>query len=137
MENLTPKPCFSCATSSRQTLKAVYSNLSDGAHGHLTLVLTAAQYSLITNSPFIHPAHPGTLISPSGTTGPMITATKEAHFEQLRLFREVQGVEKALIQQVVKAINPSYLATATLSVELSARSWNTFKQCTAGSLPKC
>jgi hypothetical protein len=90
--------------------QAVYSNLSDGAHGHLTLVLTAAQYALITNSPFIRPAHPGTLLIPPGTTGPMITATKEAHFEQLRLFREVQGVEKALIQQVVKAIDPSYLA---------------------------
>jgi hypothetical protein len=90
--------------------QAVYSNLSDGAHGHLALVLTTAQYALITNSPFICPAHPGTLIIPPGTTAPMITATKEAPFEQLRLFREIQGVKKALIQQVVKAVDPSYLA---------------------------
>jgi hypothetical protein len=41
----------------------------------------------------------------------MITTLKDAHNEQLRLFREVEGVEKALIQQIVKAIEPTYLAS--------------------------
>jgi hypothetical protein len=45
----------------------------------------------------------------AGTTGPMIATLKDAHNEQLRLFREV--VEKALIQQIVKAIEPTYLAS--------------------------
>jgi hypothetical protein len=38
----------------------------------------------------------------------MATAMKEAHNEQLRLFREVQG-EKALIQQIVQAVDAPYL----------------------------
>jgi hypothetical protein len=99
----------------RNELKAyaqsVYSNLSDGAHGHLALVLSDAQYALLTNQPFVRPLHPGTLAIPDGTTGPMSTVMKEAHHERLRLFREVQGVEKALIQQIIQAIEPPYLAS--------------------------
>jgi hypothetical protein len=91
--------------------QAVYSNLSDGAHGHLALVLSDAQYALITPQPFVRPVHPGALVIPDGTTGPMSTVMKEAHQEQLRLFREVQGVEKALIQQIVQAIEAPYLAS--------------------------
>ena len=40
----------------------------------------------------------------------MIVVLKEAYHEELRLFREVQGVEKALIQQIVKTIEAPYLA---------------------------
>jgi hypothetical protein len=98
----------------RNELKAnaqsVYSNLSDGAHGHLALVLSDAQYALLTNQPFVRPVHPGELVIPPLTTGPMATTLKERHHEQIRLFREVQGVEKALIQQIVQAIEAPYLA---------------------------
>jgi Sec-independent protein translocase protein TatA len=98
----------------RNELKAnaqsVYSNLSDGAHGHLALVLSDAQFALLTNQPFVRPNHPGTLIIPANTTGPMATTMKEEHHEQIRLFREVQGVEKALVQQIVQAIEAPYLA---------------------------
>jgi hypothetical protein len=91
--------------------QAVYSNLSDGAHGHLALVITDAQYALLTNQPFVRPVHPGALAIAAGTTGPMVATIKDAHNEQLRLFREVEGVEKALVQQIVKAIEPTYLAS--------------------------
>lgn len=98
----------------RNELKAnaqsVYSNLSDGAHGHLALVLSDQQYGLITNAPFVRPVHPGVLTIPQGTTGPIIATRKDAHTEQHRLFREVTGVEKALIQQIVKAVDAPYLA---------------------------
>jgi methyl-accepting chemotaxis protein len=99
----------------RNELKAnaqsVYSNLSDGVHGHLALVLSAAQYALITPTAFVRRVHPGVLAIPVGTTAPMATVLKEAHHEQLRLFREVQGVEKALIQQLVQAIGATYLSS--------------------------
>ncbi len=90
--------------------QAVYSNLSDGAHGHLALVLSDAQYALLTAQPFVRPVHPGTLLIPDGTTGPMATTLKEQHQESMRLFREVQGVEKALMQQIVQAVESPYLA---------------------------
>jgi hypothetical protein len=76
-------------------VQSVDSNLSDGARGHLALVLTAAQYALITDEPFVRPDHPGPLVVAPATTAPMIAALKDAYNERLRLFREVQGVEKA------------------------------------------
>jgi hypothetical protein len=47
----------------------------------------------------------------AGTSGPMIATLKDTHNEQLRLYREVEGIEKGLIQQIVKAIEPTYLAS--------------------------
>jgi hypothetical protein len=76
--------------------QAVYSNLSDGAHGHLALVISDAQYAVLTALPFVRPVHPGPLAIPAGTTAAMSTVLKETHQETIRLFREVQGVEKAL-----------------------------------------
>jgi len=90
--------------------KSVYSNLSDGAHGHLTLVMTATQYGLVSNMQIVRPAHPGTLLMPATTTGPQAQVLREHHKEQLRLFREVEGVEKALIQQIIKSVEAPYLA---------------------------
>jgi hypothetical protein len=55
----------------------------------------------------VHPGH--RLVIPAGTTAVMATAMKDAHIEQIRLFREVQGVEKALIQQIVQAVEAPYL----------------------------
>jgi hypothetical protein len=90
---------------------AVYSNLSDGAHDHLALVLSDAQYALITAQLFLRPVFPGPLAIPAGTTAPMALVLKEAHQENICIFREVQGVEKALIQQIVQAVEAPYLAS--------------------------
>jgi hypothetical protein len=91
--------------------QSVYSNLSNGAHGHLALVLSPTQYATITAQPFVRPAFPGPLAILAGTTSPMATVMKEAHQEEVRLFCEVQGVEKALIQQIVQAVDAPYLSS--------------------------
>ena len=92
----------------RANAKSVYSNLSDGAHGHLALVMPAAQYALFSNMQFVRPAHPGTLLIPAQTTAAQSQVLHEHHKEQLRLFREVEGVEKALIQQIIKSVEAPY-----------------------------
>jgi type II secretory pathway component PulJ len=91
--------------------QAVYSNLSDGTHGHLALVLSNAQYALLTAQPFVRPVFPGSLAIPAGTTGPMAAVLKDSHQEAIRIFREVQGVEKALIQQIVQAVEAPFLSS--------------------------
>ena len=101
---------FSLRNELKANAQAVYSNLSDGAHGHLALVLSDAQYAILTAQPFVRPVFPGPLAIPAGTTAPMATVLKEAHQEDIRIFREVQGVEKAPIQQIVKAADYPYLA---------------------------
>ena len=45
----------------------MYSNIGGGVHGHLGLVLTNAQYVLISNTPFVYLTHLGLLIIPDGT----------------------------------------------------------------------
>lgn len=94
----------------RANAKSVYSNLSDGAHGHLALLMTAPQCVLVTNTVFTRPIHPGQLVIPVGTTGPQAQVLRDQYKERLRLFREVEGVEKALIQQIIKSVEAPYLA---------------------------
>jgi hypothetical protein len=90
--------------------KSVYSNLSYGNHGHLALVISAAQYTLLTAIPFVRPVFPGPLVIPAGTTASMSAVLREEHQEEVRIFREVQGVEAALIKQIVQAVDSPYLS---------------------------
>jgi hypothetical protein len=89
------------------------------------------QYALLTNQPFVRPVHSGHLVIPAATTASMATAMKEAHIEQICLFCEVQGVEKAFIQQIVQAVDAPYLMA--LRERSSNSLWGT-GQCPGGSL---
>ena len=97
----------------KRVLKAnassVYSNLRGGTHGHLFLVIPSAQFNILSNADFIRPLHPGPLTIPNSTTAAMSVVIKDQYNEQLFLFREVNGVEKALIYQIVSAINAELL----------------------------
>ena len=90
---------------------SVYSNLGGAQHGHLFLVMTPAQFELISVTPFVRPAHPGVLVIPPSTTQHMATTLRGQwrYKESIRLFKEVKGVKKALIQQIVQAVCPDYL----------------------------
>ena len=67
------------------------------------------QFNLLANAAFIRPLHSGPLTIPDGTTSAMSVVVKDQYNEQLRLFREVNGVKKALISQIVSAINAEFL----------------------------
>ncbi len=91
----------------------VPSNLGGGNHGHLGLVLSPATYALVANTPFDTPIHPGALAIPQGTSAAMSTVLREQHTERMRVFREVTGVEKALKQQIIKAVDQQWLLAIT------------------------
>ena len=59
--------------------KADYSNIGGGAYGHLGLVLTNAQYSLLTPTSFVYPNRPGPLIILYGTTFHVDSNMRIAH----------------------------------------------------------
>ena len=46
----------------------VSSDLVDGAHGHLSLVLNTAEYTSVNATPYIKPVYSGALCIPVGTT---------------------------------------------------------------------
>lgn len=88
----------------------VHTTLGGGLYGHLGLVLTDTQYELIPNTvPYVRQQHPGTLNIANNAAQYQIAMAREQHHENLRLFREIQAVERALIQQIVRAIDPKYL----------------------------
>jgi hypothetical protein len=75
----TSELLFKLRNDLKANAKSVCSNLSDGDHGHLALILSDAQCALLTVPPFIRPVFPGALVIPHGTSGPMATVLKEAH----------------------------------------------------------
>jgi len=89
--------------------QSVHSNLGGGAHGHLGLIMTPTQYAIHSTTPYVCPTHPGTLMIFVGTTRLAAEELERNHTESLRVFHEVRGVEKALIQQLVAAIDNKYL----------------------------
>ena len=93
----------------KSNASSVTSNLGDGLRGHLGLVLNPVEYALVSQVPFNAPVHPGNLVIVQGTTATMATAARDTHTEAVRIFREYHGVEKALKQQLRKAIDESYL----------------------------
>ena len=90
--------------------RSVNSHLGGGNHGHLGLILSPADYAHLSNVAFQRPIHPGILTIPPNTTQHMSNTLRETHKEALRLFNEVLGVEKALLQQIIAAVEPHYLS---------------------------
>ena len=109
----SPESLYKLCNELKANVQSVYSNLSDGGHGHLTLVvLSDAQYTFLTDQPFVRPVRPGSLAIPaSASNKAMLTVMKEVHQEGVCIFCEVQGFEKALIQQIVQAIAAPYLSS--------------------------
>ena len=89
--------------------QSVHSNLGGGANGHLGLIMTPTQYAIHSTTPYVRPTHPGTLTIPVGTTRLAADDMERNHTEALRVFHEVRGVEQALMQQLVTAIDSKYL----------------------------
>ena len=87
----------------------VHTSLFGGQHGYLALLLSATAYALISPAAINRPAHPGALIIPVHTTQHMARTITETHKENMRIFRECTGVEAALTQQLVEAIDSIYL----------------------------
>ena len=73
-------------------------------------MLTDAQYALISNTSFVYPTHPGTLIIPDGTTAHINSNMRITNTKELRIFREVMVVYQSLIQKIIVTVEDTYLA---------------------------
>ena len=96
----------------RDNAQSVQSDLGGGANGHLGLVCSAETYQALVPGvqPYIRPENPGRLEVAQGEMIQFqITQARAEHTEETRVFREVLGVERAIIQQMVVAIEPKYL----------------------------
>ena len=93
----------------KSNASSVTTDLGGGANGHLGLVLTPTEYNAVSAIPCNRPTHPGTLNIAAGTALHETTRLRNDHNEAVRLFRETIDVEKALIKQIVAALEPKYL----------------------------
>ena len=88
----------------------VISSLGGGAHGHLGAVLTREEYARLSAVQYMEPAFP-VLDLPNPVTGPVISQLNRQFSEDLRVYREVADIKKALVKQIVAAVDPTYLKT--------------------------
>ena len=88
----------------------VTSDLGGGGNGHLGLVLTPAEYALVSAVPYNRPVHPGPLVLPAGpgVTNLQREIARDTHREEVRVFREVVELEKTLLKQLVQALPALY-----------------------------
>ena len=89
---------------------SVPSTLGGGAYGHLGLLLTDTRYATLSPTPFVVPDNPGPFAPPAAGTGPQIEAAKDVWRDAKTTFEICQATEKALIAQVVDAVDATYLA---------------------------
>ena len=88
---------------------SVHTTLGGGQLGHLGLVQTPQQYSLLSNQPYHKPPRPPPLVIPAYQLPHIVQTEQATHSEQVRLFNECNNVEQALRQQIIKAIDDVYL----------------------------
>ena len=79
---------------------SVHSDLGGGENGHLGLVVSRATYQpLVTDaSPYRRSVSPGQFVIEGQETKHQITQQRAKHAEMVRVFKEVIGVDHAIIQ---------------------------------------
>ena len=89
--------------------QSVMTTLGGGNNGHLGLVLDPTRYGRIPGTSVYNCPTLPTLVFAATATGPQIALQKEIYYENLRLFKETNAVERVLVQQIVSAVDAKYL----------------------------
>ena len=113
VQKIYGEPTLSLQLELRGNIKAnamkVHLSLSDGQHEHLDMTCHPEEYAEIPDTvPYERPKNHG-ILEVEGGTAFEIAQQKSEHEEATRLFREVIGVERTLIQQLISAIEPIFL----------------------------
>jgi hypothetical protein len=108
------KPSYASLQVLHTELKAnagsVPSTLGGGLHGHLGLLLSATAYATLQPTiPWVSPANPGPFVPPAAGTAAQLDAARTVWSESQQRFEVCQATEKALIAQVVDAVDTIYL----------------------------
>lgn len=89
---------------------SVSSNRGGGAHGHLALTITYAEFQALTPIAFVPPVYPGDApVHGAAATGPQITETNRQYAQNLADFKVYNNTEQALKRQVLAAVDRLYV----------------------------
>ena len=116
LTRISGEPTFASLHKMLLELKAnavsVPSTLGGGAHGFIGVILSGPTYAtLAPMTPFVIPVHPGPLRVVHGATQYEIALAKTMHEESTQTFQTYQLVQRALVQQVLEAIETKYLSS--------------------------
>ena len=114
LDKIHGMPTFITLTKMKKQLQSnaqsITSDLGGGGHGHLGLVLTPEEYSTVSNDAYVAPVHPSVLAIPRNADAAEAVRRENAFQKRIKLFRETVDVQKALMRQIVAAIDREYLA---------------------------
>ena len=97
-------------TELKANASSVPSTLGGGLHGHLGLILTPTAYATLQpTTPWVTPPNPGPFVPPAAGTAAQLDAARTVWVESHQCFEMYQATEKALIAQVVDAVDTIYL----------------------------
>ena len=88
---------------------SVSSNLGGGTHEHLRFLMSNRKYATPSPVLYVRPVHPSILQISNNATHVASYELKIVYDENIQVFYKVRGVEQALIQQVVTAVNEQYI----------------------------
>ena len=116
LTRISGEPTFASLHKMLLELKAnavsVPSTLGGGAHGFIGVILSGPTYAtLAPMTPFVIPGHTGPLRVVHGATQYEIALAKTMHEESTQTFQTYQLVQRALVQQVLEAIETKYLSS--------------------------
>jgi hypothetical protein len=98
------------STELKANASSVPSTLGGGLHGHLGLLLSDARYITLPHAIlWTTPGNPGPFVPPAAGTAAQIEAEKDVWSGRKQTFEICQATDKALIAQLVEAIDPIYL----------------------------
>lgn len=139
-------PTFESLKTLKKQLKTNAQYVGDpNNYGYLGLVLSQTEYTRVTNTQFNPPADPGTFTVPPFTAVNEAMRLQEEHKENIRKFRECNNVERALLKQIVAAVEPQYMKQFTCSLthticrplrEVVAQLFESFGKVTSDELAK-
>ena len=115
-ERLTPivgKPDYISLQRLKKQIKAnvqaVPSTLGGGTHGMLGLVISDVEYATVSAVPFVREPYPGALAFPTNTTNLQSKVIEDTYKKSMKRYESCIGVDKAIRQQIVKAIHEDWL----------------------------
>ena len=100
-------PFITMPSEIKANMMSVPTELGGGAHGHLGMAVFPEEYQDVLDTPYKH-LETSPELDISGTQYE-IAKKRHEYGKNICWFREIQGVERALIQQIVSAIEPKFL----------------------------
>jgi hypothetical protein len=86
------------------------STVGGGAHGHLFLLNSAADYLTITGAAYALPINPGPLpVYPAGATAAQINAATLDHANEMAIYRTSRNVDIALRNSVLASVEEQFI----------------------------